>query len=258
MKKIIISALSFTLALSLCSCGTEKESSVPETTTATEETTETTTQEVIKVGEGTAYNIVTTKQGGAESSTEASSDGQETSQATMPAPSDVSDSNIFTSEDAMNLLEKGYSSLVNQNFDDMLVYTNMGDICRIEDSSMTDDVILQELKSGKYDSQLAELGSSAAQVGEFKREDYSSPVYMTSSEVTAINDCLAQFAEISSKNFPHYTQGYKIGFANNTSDIGHLYVLCNDSGIWKFDICFGVMCEGLNALADYASDYVNN
>lgn len=267
MKALAI-ILSATFLSGLCSCGVDKESSTPEATTETGITTEATTQEAIKVGKGDAYNIVTTKAAESQETSESSeatttTEGKDTSvpQTTeAPRRTDCGYGEI-TADGALNLVINGYNALKAQDFPTLLSITNFSDICRMEDASLTDTQILQELQSGKYASQLAELSESAGKSEELKKEDFAAPILLTSSEVNEINSTLELLNTYAAQtgstlNLPHYTQGYKIGFANNTSDIGHLYVLCNDKGEWKYDFCFGIMCEGIAALGnieDYTS-----
>ena len=155
----------------------------------------------------------------------------------------------FTSEDAERYIYTSMQALLNEDWETVMTYTNFGSICRIGEKSLTDEMIVEEIKSGKYDEQLAEYRDAVNGYSRLPADSIipqvSTPEKMEQADLNEISELINKMsagqAEIS------FTDGYKAS-VEGTSGLANMYVLCYEDEGWKFDLCFGLMRDGLKYL----------
>lgn len=265
-KRCLAGALCLCMALPLCSCGIVREvvetaSTVTEGTNAAseEETAETAPEateapaEGIKVREQNLVPKDSVKPT-EDSGTPAEGADGNGSEVSGSSEQEQQDDSAFTAEDAKDILSKGIHALVDEDWEAVMLYTNMGDIYRLADEEnkyTPDDVILEELKSGVQEMDMTEWREDASSMIAIL-DSVPEPQYMTAGDLGDINNTLKDLVDMSGGNrwTPAYYDGYKFDITNGDG-IGYFYVLQDRDGVWKYDICFGTMRDGLSYLENY-------
>ncbi len=227
--KILVGSLCLCAAFSLSACaGIGQKSSDSEPTTEVTTEVETTTRIEVEAKE---QKLVPK-----DSVTEP----------TQPPTFDRPVTGDFTSDDAENYIHTSLRAMKNADWETVLKYTNFGDVCRIEDDSLTDEQIIEAINSGYLDSYLNEYRESARKFdGDVILDEL--PKRMSQDDLDEISSLANKV--LAGKIDLKLVDGYRASFGR-TNGMANLYVLCYEGGDWKFDICFGLMRDGFQVMDD--------